>query len=282
MTPSTLTLARPATPSLKPAPTTASLLKAVARSVKAPDSAPDTVDAARTAATSLDDMQKQRRQSLKDQAKAQVMALLERIRTLKQFASDNPQVMAKQLAAIVRELKSALKAYAAAGGTPGIAAASAPAAPPQAPVPANASDDIDAKAPADDDAEVASEATEAPAADVAPSEGRDAGATLASTPAATDADPRNVYERMRDSVSGSEAAGDMDFVKLVRGVGKVIRDLLTKAKLQTALKGPGDETKKNFEAADKGLKELDEALDRMDRDIRNSSPAAGMFVALYA
>lgn len=278
-----LTLAKPSAAPARPAaaPTLASLtlaspLKAQSEPAKAldADAAPtDTAktDIAKTAASSLEDMQKQRRQSLKDQARAQVLALVERIRTLKQFASDNPEVMAKQLATIVKALKSALKAYAEAGGAPrGMGAdTSVPAAPSQPAAP------TDARSGSAGASEVG-----ASTGDAAPTEVCDADPKpLATSP---DLVPRSVYEEMRDSVSGSEAASDMDFVKLVRGVGKVIRDLLTKAKIQTALKGPDDETKKAFEATAQGLRDVDEALDKMDRDIRNSSPAAGMFVALYA
>jgi len=298
MTLATLTLARQATgfktdlkaAAEKPAATLAALLKAdSANSTKASDRASEKTGAARTVATALEDMQKQRRDSLKAQAKAQVMALVERIRTLKQFASDNPQVMAKQLAAIVKDLKSAIKAYADAGGATrdlGGASATAPAAPAAASDPAEApSGKAAAIDPAKDEA-VAREA--GPSAE---GEGAEAVADAASPPDAKASstavptaavDPRNIYEKMRDEVSGSEAAGDMDFVKMVRGVGKVIRELLTKAKIQTALKGPDDETKRAFKETEEGLKEVDKALEKMDRDIRNSSPAAGMFVALYA
>ncbi len=291
MTLATLTLARQATGFKtdlkaaieKPAATLAALLKAEsAPSSRVADRASEKTEAAHTAATSLEDMQKQRRDSLKAQAKAQVMALIERIRTLKQFASDNPQVMAKQLAAIVKDLKSAIKAYADAGGAArdvGGASASAPSAP------------AAASGPAEEPSEKASTAdrTEGEGAAAAAAEPQDPEAVtdapsdakaVAIPPAAVD--PRNIYEKMRDEVSGSEAAGDMDFVKLVRGVGKVIRDLLTKAKIQTALKGPDDETAKAFKETEEGLKDVDKALEKMDREIRNSSPAAGMFVALYA
>jgi hypothetical protein len=290
MTLATLTLTRQAQTAVapktdpkaaaKPVAALAAFLKADSGlSIKAADKP----DAARTAATSLEDAQKERRSSLKAQAKAQVMALLDRIRTLKQFASDNPQVMAKQLAAIVKELKSALKAYADAGGTPrGMdAAASAPGAPSQT---AESPDETTDKAEAAVDQPVATD--EASADDVpdaaATATAGDIDEKTVATPKPADLDPRNVYEKMRDSLSGSEAAGDMDFVKLVRGVGKVIRDLLNKAKIQTALKGPDDETKKAFKETEEGLKDLDKALETMDREIRNTSPAAGMFVALYA
>ena len=287
MTLATLTLARQATgfktdlkaATEKPAAPLAALLKAdAASSSKAADKASEKTEAARTAATSLEDMQKQRRDALKAQAKAQVMALIERIRTLKQFASDNPQVMAKQLAAITKDLKSALKAYADAGGAArdvGGASASAPSAPAATSDPADESSDTapDAVTPA-----AGVEDPEAVAGTAFPA---DAKAAPTAVPAAT-VDPRNIYEKMRDAVSGSEAAGDMDFVKLVRGVGKVIRELLTKAKIQTALKGPDDETARAFKETEAGLKDVDKALEQMDRDIRNSSPAAGMFVALYA
>jgi len=283
MTPTLLTLAKPSAAPARPtaAPTLASLtlaspLKAQPEPAKAldADAAPTgaaPTDTAKTAASALEDMQKQRRQSLKDQARAQVLALVERIRTLKQFASDNPQVMARQLAGIVKALKSALKAYAEAGGAPGGmgVGASVPAAPSQ---PATPTDARPASAGASE--------VGASTGDAAPTEVRDADPKPVAT--SPDLAPRSVYEEMRDSVSGSEAASDMDFVKLVRGVGKVVRDLLTKAKIQTALKGPDDETKKAFEATEQGLRDVDEALDKMDRDIRNSSPAAGMFVALYA
>ncbi|QTC90724.1 hypothetical protein [Brevundimonas goettingensis] len=287
MTALNTTLARPA--ATPPRPTLASLLKDAATSAKASDEASETTrdktEAARSVATALAGIQKERRSSLKAQAKAQVLALLDRIRTLKQFASDNPGVMAKQLAAITRDLKSAIKAYADAGGSArdlGNASAPAPAAPDKA-----VSDQAEAaseKRPAaggteDLDASVTAEAPDAgEVADTASPSGAKA------VPAAPTAivDPRNIYEKMRDEVSGSEAAGDMDFVKLVRGVGKVIRDLLTRAKIQTALKGPDDETKKAFKETEEGLKEVDKALEKMDRDIRNASPAAGMFVALYA
>jgi hypothetical protein len=283
MTLATLTLARQATgfktdlkaATEKPAATLAALLKTDSvQSAKAADKASEKTEAARTAATSLEDMQKQRRDSLKAQAKAQVMALIERIRTLKQFASENPQVMAKQLAAITKDLKSAIKAYADAGGAArdlGGASASSLVAPTASsdPTEDGAPETAEAAAPADartvTDAAVPFDAKAAPTA----------------VPAAA-ADPRNLYEKMRDEVSGSEAAGDMDFVKLVRGVGKVIRELLTKAKIQTALKGPDDETARAFKETEAGLKDVDKALEQMDRDIRNSSPAAGMFVALYA
>jgi hypothetical protein len=287
MTLATLTLTRQAQTAVapktdpkaaaKPVAALAAFLKADSGlSIKAADKP----DAARTAATSLEDAQKERRSSLKAQAKAQVMALLDRIRTLKQFASDNPQVMAKQLAAIVKELKSALKAYADAGGTPrGMdASASAPAAPSQT---AESPDETPEKAAAADPSVATDKASADDGPDVAAAAG-DIDEKTVATPKPADLDPRNVYEKMRDSVSGSEAAGDMDFVKLVRGVGKVIRDLLNKAKIQTALKGPDDETKKAFKETEEGLKDLDRALEKMDREIRSSSPAAGMFVALYA
>jgi hypothetical protein len=222
------------------------------------------------------------------------MALLERIRTLKQFASDNPGVMAKQLAAIARDLKSAIKAYADAGGSArdlGNASAPAPAAPDKTASDKAASDQAEVspeaaseKSPAAEEAEDldASVTAEAPDAGEVADTAAPSGAKAVSIAPTPVVDPRNIYEKMRDEVSGSEAAGDMDFVKLARSVGKVIRELLTRAKIQTALKGPDGETKKAFKDTEEGLKEVDEALEKMDRDIRNSSPAAGMFVALYA
>ena len=228
-----------------------------------------------------EDQARKQRLARKDQARQQVQVLVERIRTLKQFASDNPQVMAKQLAQIVKALKSALKAYAEAGGTP--------------PPGAGASTGMTAPSPT-----TKAEAKADPDADPAVSEGSDAASAEIETPTEPairpDADqtadawtalraevrPADVYKAMKERLSGSEAAADMTFVKEVRGIGKWIRELLDKAKVQMAFKPMDDETKTAFEDADEGLKEIDKALDDLDRSIRASSPEAGLFAALYA
>jgi hypothetical protein len=110
-------------------------------------------------------------------------------------------------------------------------------------------------------------------------------ATSLSAPAASPAGEEkssDIYARMRDEVVGSEAAGDMEFVKNAKDIAKGIREMLDKAKVQLALKQPDDETKKAFEDADETLGDIDKTLDGLDRAIKASSPAAGMFVALYA
>jgi hypothetical protein len=179
-----------------------------------------------------------RRQAAKDQARQRVMQLVEQLKALKQFASENPEVMAQQLARLAKELKSALAAYAEAGGRAGgwagalnTAAAPNAAAPDQATKPASAQD---------------------------------------------------TYRQMRDRVAGSEVASDMEFAKLVKGLAQTMRDLLTTAKIKTGVNGPGEEMKKDIEYADTTLKDLDKAVEAMSRDIRSSSPEAGLFVALYA
>jgi len=176
------------------------------------------------------DSRKAARQAAKDQAKQRVLQLVERLKTIKKFASENPEVMAKQLAQVAKELKAALKAYAQAGGsTAGWQTSLSPAA-----------------------------------------------------PAGPDGEAKDVYQQMKEQVSGSEAASDMDFLKQAKGVAATIKEFLTKAKILTALKGPDKETEDFFDETDASLKEIAKAIESMDRDIRASSPAAGMFVAMHA
>ncbi len=244
----------------------------------------------------IEDQTRKQRLARKDQARQQVQVLVERIRTLKQFASDNPQVMAKQLAQIVKQLKSALKAYAEAGGTPPPGASTSAAAP-AAPTPAASAENTPASSDSNAEARTAETATspaeavkmdsETESADAEVSD-RAAPSSTAEPPApaapATRAEirPGDIYRAMKDRLSGSEAAADMTFVKEVRGIGKWIRELLDKAKVQMAFKPMDDETKTAFEDTDEGLKEIDDALDDLDRSIRASSPEAGLFAALYA
>jgi hypothetical protein len=98
--------------------TAAASLKALAQKPSAkPAAAPD------SAAAAPDDpvakAETARRQSAKDHARQRVVQLVEQLKTLKQFASENPEVMAKELARLAKELKSALAAYARAGGRAG-------------------------------------------------------------------------------------------------------------------------------------------------------------------
>ena len=180
----------------------------------------------------------QRRQAAKDHAKQRVLALVEQIKTIKQFASDQPEIMAKQLARIAKELKSALAAYAQAGGRGGAGWAGA--------------------------------LSPAPAAAATPD------------PSSPPPSTSDTYRQMRDRVAGSEIAGDMDLVNQAKGIAETIRDLLTKAKIQKGVAGPGDEMKRDIDDTEATLKEVGKALDDMSTAIRATSPEAGLFVALYA
>ncbi|WGM45704.1 hypothetical protein KOAAANKH_00568 [Brevundimonas sp. NIBR10] len=278
----TLALSQPRT--LAPQSAVSALAPSDARAAKARATLTGikTATAARAEQPSpVEDQTRKQRLARKDQARQQVQVLVERIRTLKQFASDNPQVMAKQLAQIVKQLKSALKAYAEAGGTPppGAGASTGMTAP---------SRTTKAEAKADPDADPAvSEGSDADAVETeAPTEPAvrpDAEQTAeAWTALRAEVRPADIYKDMKHRLSGSEAAADMTFVKEVRGIGKWIKELLDKAKVQMAFKPMDDETNTAFEDADEGLKAIDKALDDLDRGIRASSPEAGLFAALYA
>lgn len=176
-----------------------------------------------------------RRQAAKDQARQRIQTIMEKLKIIKKMASENPETMARMLAPLVKELKKAIDAYVAAGGTAGGWSTSL----------ANSSG--------------------APAPDSSQQE-----------------KPSDTYRQMRDSLAGSEAASDMEFVKNAKGIAKSIRELLDKAKIQIALREPDDETKKAFEETEGTLGEIDKTLDDLARGIAASSPAAGLFVALYA
>jgi type I site-specific restriction endonuclease len=180
---------------------------------------------------SAEQTEKAQRQTAKDQARQRIQMLMEKLQALKKMGSDSPEVMAKMLAQIVKELKKAIDSYVAAGGSAGGWATS----------------------------------LAAPQGDAPSGDGKAA----------------DVYTAMRDSLAGSEAAGDMDFVKAAKGIAQTIRDLLDKAKVRVA-KPPDEATQKAFEEGDDTLTEVDKALDGLDRAIKASSPAAGLFIALYA
>lgn len=225
MTPIPSAAAKPPVPTVLSAPVRAKSAEAEPARAARPQAAGDA-----QADDPVADSRKAARQAAKDQARQRVLQLVERLKTIKKFASENPEVMARQLAQVAKELKAALKAYADAGGSAsGWQTSLSPTA-----------------------------------------------------PAGPDAEPRDVYQQMKAQVSGSEAAGDMDFLKQAKGVAATIKEFLTKAKILTALKGPDKETQDNFDETDASLKEVAKAIDAMDRDIRASSPAAGMFVAMVA
>ena len=104
----------------------------------------------------------------------------------------------------------------------------------------------------------------------------------AATPAEPGAPPKDVYEQMKEQVSGSEVSGDMDVLKYAKGIAKAIREELEKAKVKLTFAKPNDKTKDAIDETETTLKEVGKAIEDMDRDIKASSPAAGLFVAMYA
>jgi len=177
------------------------------------------------------------RQAAKSKARERIDTIIEKLKMIKKVGAESPEVMAKMLAQLVKELKKAIDAYVAAGGKPGGGWSTSLTAP-----------------------SASSGSTDDTPAEKAP----------------------DVYAEMRDAVKGSEAGGDMEFVKIAKDIARTIRELMDKAKVQTAFTNPDDETIKAFEDTDDTLKEIDKTLDTLDRAIKASSPAAGMFVALYA
>ena len=75
----------------------------------------------------------------------------------------------------------------------------------------------------------------------------------------------------------AEAAGDMDFIKLVRGLGADLKDLLLTARTKAALtmKEKFEETD-DYKDAEKGLKDLGKSVDDLDQQVRSDMPPGSL------
>lgn len=75
----------------------------------------------------------------------------------------------------------------------------------------------------------------------------------------------------------AEAAGDMDFIKLVRGLGADLKDLLLTARTKATLtmKERFEETD-DYKDAEKGLKDLGKSVDDLDQQVRSDMPPGSL------
>lgn len=167
----------------------------------------------------------------KGRAREKMQRLAEQLKLIKKLYADNPKMMARQLAALAKELQGAVKDYARA---------------------------------AKDSGEMFSQA-------------------LKATPdAAVPPETRQAEREVLEEEAKMEAHGDMEFIKLVRSFSQGLKDQLQTTRIKATLTVEGKfEQSEEYEDAEKGLKELDEATESLDQQMRVDMPP-GSFMTLKA
>ncbi|WP_440959671.1 hypothetical protein ACFELO_06175 [Oceanicaulis sp. LC35] len=215
----------------------------------------------------------EQKQASRNRARERVEAVREQLKIIKELYAQNPKEMAKALRHLVKELKSALKAYKDAGGdmnAVGSAGLMAMAASPAAPDTTNTA--------AGEDASANGEQTDA---DVSAAAHREAEAD-ASTEPEEDADPAvpdavsnaarpQMASRSVDELDArlGELMGDEEFVRSVDGLKRKIQELFETAKIQSAFLAKDKARDNAFEALDEDLEALDEDVTEYKRDVQD-------------
>lgn len=206
-------------------------------------------------------------ESRKQQAKAKLQQVREWLKIVRKLYAQNPAGMAKTLAQVFKDLKAAVAAYRDAGGQAMGASGAAVAMPP--PPPPTAGDH--------------KSAGEGEDADVAATAGVDAEAKAgAAEPATKPSEGASLYAAVVQEVRKQLGEDGLDFLKEVRGMVDDIRKLLEAARGQAAIRRRDKDTDEAFEAADKALKDLNETMNDMERQIRHDAPSAGMTFSVAA
>ncbi|MCF8506605.1 MAG: hypothetical protein K9G59_16985 [Caulobacter sp.] len=208
-------------------------------------------------------------ESRKQQAKAKLQQVREWLKIVRKLYAQNPVGMAKTLAQVFKDLKAAVAAYRDAGGQAMGASGAAVAMPPAPPRPAG-----DEKAAGAGEGEKADGA--ATAGDGAVEKVGDA------MPATRPSEGASLYAAVVDEVRKQLGEDGLDFLKEVRGMVDDIRKLLEAARGQAAIRRRDKDTDEAFEAADKALKDLNETMNDMERQIRHDAPSAGMTLSVAA
>jgi hypothetical protein len=208
-------------------------------------------------------------ESRKQQAKAKLQQVREWLKIVRKLYAQNPAGMAKTLAQVFKDLKAAVAAYRDAGGQAMGASGAAVAMPP--PPPPTAGDDKAAGGAEGEESEAAATA------------GVDAGTkTGAAEPATKPSEGASLYSAVVEEVRKQLGEDGLDFLKEVRGMVDDIRKLLEAARGQAAIRRRDKDTDEAFEAADKALKDLNETMNDMERQIRHDAPSAGMTFSVAA
>lgn len=213
---------------------------------------------------------------MKRDAKAKLIDIAKRLQLLRKLFAGNPKEMARALTQVMKELRAAVKAYKDAGGAElGFANDAARTA---------VANDAPAKS---DEAAAEPEVADAEAKAADPDSDEDApqSVTEPEQPQPTAAQGSAIYDAVVGKMRKAIGEDGLDFIKTVRSMvngAQGIRDMLEAARTQSRAKKPDKETDKIFEAADKEMKSLEEDMDKMEREIRNAVPDAGMKLSMDA
>ena len=249
---------------------------------------------------------KKQKDAAKAHAKAKLDQLREQIKLLKRMAGGNPRLMAKQLAALAKELKEALKEYQGADGGDAGSDASVDA-------PAAATDDTKTSTNADSDTPTDKDATDSGASDTdttantdkqdpvpeqktdpAPQAQSDAAdSAQTSTPPVDAAAPSDAragtaaYDKTSAQALKMKGLDETDFTGEARGLMKTIKELLQKAKTQMVMAapaghGPDKKSQADLDDADKAIADTEKTLQDMEKQASNDTLVGGLLVSVTA
>lgn len=212
----------------------------------------------------------EQKQATRNRARDRVEAVREQLKIIKELYSQNPKEMAKALRHLVKELKSALKAYKDAGGdmtsigASGLTAMASNASPAQA-----GAEATDLESSSDDpqaDEALAEAVDAAPDIDSEP----DASEATSLTSTAEEHSPRQSSASIEAlETRFGELKGDEEFILSVDGLKRKIKDLFETAKIQSAFLARDKTREGAFEALDEDLKALDEDVTEYQRDVQD-------------
>jgi len=204
-------------------------------------------------------------ESRKAQAKAKLQQVREWLKIVRKLYAQNPTDMAKALAQVFKDLKGAVAAYKDAGGEEMGATGDAVGAA-LTPAPSAKADDKEGE----------------PSPAVA--EAADPSGPGAEEPAAAPRQPEglSLYDAVVGEVRKQVGEDGLAFLKDVRGMVDDIRKLLETARGQAAIHRHDKDSDEAFEEADRSLKDLDEAMSQMERQIHRDAPSAGMTLSVAA
>ncbi|ADU11956.1 hypothetical protein [Asticcacaulis excentricus] len=244
-------------------------------------------EAQKTAAETLSEMPKKTRDDARARAKAKVMQLVERLKIIKELGKSDPKIMAKMLANLMKELKAAVKDYAKAGGNDmdmsGFSAAQSAASQPvpDSDAETQATEAAEETAVSDDEAFV----VEDRAAEATPSAETDAPSEATVTYIPTPADIKSAAEAYVKT-ERQRAEGELmevnDFMKQVRGLVKVVKDLFETAKIKLAFQKVDKDTVEAFKSSGKDMEEIDKVLQDLNKGLDDERVVYGPRAAIYA
>ncbi|MCA1935634.1 MAG: hypothetical protein LDL37_09280 [Asticcacaulis sp.] len=249
--------------------------------------------AQKNAADTLNEMPKKTRDDARARAKAKVMQLVERLKIIKELGKSDPKIMAKMLANLMKELKAAVKDYAKAGGNDmdvsGFSAAQSTAS---QPVPdSDAETESTAETETTEAAEEAAvsddtdSVTEDTAAEATPTTETDAPGEATAPYIPTPADIKGAAEAYVKT-ERQRAEGELmevnDFMKQVRGLVKVVKDLFETAKIKLAFQKVDKDTVEAFKSSGKDMEEIDKVLQDLNKGLDDERAVYGPRAAIYA